>query len=141
MQILYILALLLSGTGFIIAYRIFTHKTVNTPLACPMGGNCDAVVHSQYGKTFGIENALLGMIDYTLIFLGVLVIYIFNFKIFGQYLEFYLMLYTICGALFSWYLMGIMKFKLKEKCTWCIGSWLISTALAITFIVNYMLIR
>ena len=60
---------ILSLVGFVVSFYIYYTKTYNKKLHCIFGENCDAVVKSRYGKTFGIENTVPGMIYYALVFL------------------------------------------------------------------------
>lgn len=141
MQYIYILVMLLAASDFTVAYYIFTHKSQSTPLACPLHGNCEAVIHSKFGKTFGIENSILGMLYNMVMFFGILINYIFNIKFYGFYLEFWLMLMALGGALFSLFLMYVMIFKIKEKCTWCISSAVIAVLIAALLVANYFLLN
>ena len=60
--------LVLSVVGFVVSFYIFYSKKYDKPLHCMIGQDCDAVVKSKYGKTFGIENTVPGMLYYVLIF-------------------------------------------------------------------------
>ncbi len=141
MQYIYIAVSILAGADFLVAFYIFNHKQTGKSLSCPLHGNCEAVVHSKYGRTFGIGNSFLGMLYNAGMISGILANYIFNIKILGFYLEFWLMLMAIVGAIFSLYLMGVMVFKIKEKCTWCISSAVIAVLIAALLITNSLLIK
>ena len=93
------------------------------------GETCDRVVKTKYGKTFGIENTILGMLYYGAVFLASL----------GQ--EFYTVFFTsmplywikviVSGgaALFSVYLTYVQFGILKKWCEYCIASAIISFAI------------
>lgn len=141
MQIIYILVMLLACADLLVALYIYTHKSKAKALVCPMHGNCDVVVHSIYGRTLGIENTVLGMLFNIFMAAGLVFNYLFQVRIVGYFLEFWLMLVAITGALFSLFLMGVMVFKLKERCTWCIISATIVNTMAALMIINYLLVR
>ena len=67
-----IILIILSLVGFAVSYYIFYSKKYNKPLYCPIGENCDDVVRSRYGRTFGIENTIPGMAYFAVIFAYVL---------------------------------------------------------------------
>jgi uncharacterized membrane protein len=117
--------------GFCISiYIYFTKQRKQThAMVCPVGGHCDAVITSKYGKTFGIENTLLGMLYYGLIvlyfLLGWLGITLPQPEVLGLLVK----LATVGGFLFSVYLISVMQFKLKQWCSWCVGSAICSTGI------------
>ena len=59
---------ILSLIGFAVSFYIYYTKKYDKKLHCILGEDCDAVVKSKYGKTFGMENTLPGMLYYALIF-------------------------------------------------------------------------
>lgn len=130
-------SLLLTGlsaiTGICISGYIFFKKKpkAKKPMVCPIGGHCEDVVGSKYGKTFGIENTLLGMLYYGLIIVYVGILY-FGISLPNQELIMQLVKVATTGSfLFSVYLISVMQFKLKMWCTWCIGSAICSTLIFI----------
>ena len=114
--------IILSIIGFAVSFYIFYTKKYNKPLYCPIGDNCDEVVRSKYGKTFGVDNTIPGMAFYILIFVyaigGML-----NRNIFKEPIIYYSIVGISLGAvLFSAYLAYIQKFVLKKWCYYCIIS-------------------
>jgi len=122
MMYIIITDIILGIIGTYIAIYILRHKTTNTPMPCSIDHDCNIVVASSFGKTLGVENTHLGILYYIGITLSYIVIYYNNFVILTQPFSFWVMLGSIFGALFSWYLIWVMKFKLKEWCDWCLGS-------------------
>jgi len=116
------LNMLFAALGLYFSYCIATHKLQKKKLVCSIGHNCDAVVNSKYGKTLGIDNALLG----GLYFLGMFVVQPFAFvlgtRIFGVSLLLLVIGVSVFSALFSLYFIYIMKYKLHEWCDWCLYS-------------------
>ena len=55
--------------GFLVSVYILYSKKFNKPLYCPIGENCDEVVRSKYGKTFGVDNTIPGMAYFAMIFI------------------------------------------------------------------------
>src|SRR3989344_8028735 len=112
----------LSIVGFAVSFYIFYSKKYDKPMHCMIGQDCDAVVKSKYGKTFGVENTVPGMIYYLLIFAyaaGMLL----NRNIFkGNIIYHFLVIASIGSVLFSVYLTAVQAFILKKWCEYCIVS-------------------
>ena len=89
---------------------------------CVIGQDCDAVVKSKYGKTFGIENTIPGMAYYVLIFAYGAVV-LLNRNLFKENIIYYsLVIASIGSVLFSIYLAAVQAFVLKKWCEYCIVS-------------------
>jgi uncharacterized membrane protein len=119
--------MILSFVGFIVSAYIFYSKKMDRPLYCPIGENCDDVIKSKYGKTFGIENTIPGMMFYAAVFIygfGLLL----NRNLFKADIVHYLIVgISFTSVLFSLYLVYVQKFILKKWCIYC----LVSTAASI----------
>lgn len=112
----------------ICAYIYFKKKPeAKKPMVCPIGGHCEDVVGSKYGKTFGIENTILGALYYLSIVVYAVLLYIQFPLPFGEQFILFMKVVTTSAFLFSIYLLSIMQFKLKMWCTWCIASAICST--------------
>ena len=108
--------------GFIVSFYIFYSKKYNKPLYCPIGKNCDDVVKSKYGKTFGIENTIPGMGFHILIFIYASA-KILNRNLFKENIIYYLIVSaSVASVLFLIYLVYIQKFVLRKWCIYCIVS-------------------
>ena len=114
-----IIIIILSVVGFAASFYIFYSKKYDKPLYCPIGEDCDAVVRSKYGKTFGVENTIPGMLYY-----AIMLIYgILNRNLFkGNIIYYFLVSASVASVLFSLYLVYVQKFILKKWCIYCIIS-------------------
>ena len=126
--------IILSLIGFIVSFYIFYTKKLNKKMHCIMGENCDAVVKSRYGKTFGIENTVPGMLYYVLVFLYGLGI-VLNRNIFKQDIFYYLLVSASIGSvLFSAYLIAVQAFVLRKWCEYCIVSSIASVLILLVLV-------
>lgn len=125
----------LSIIGFAASFYIYYSKKYNKHMYCVVGKECDAVVYSKYGKTFGVENTIPGMLYYLLIFVyGAAMLA--NRNIFKGNLIYYSIVgASIASALFSVYLAGVQAFALKKWCEYCIVSTIASLLILIVLII------
>lgn len=129
-SIFYLLILVLSLSGFILALYIYTTKKNNTKaLVCPIGGQCDAVVNSKYSKFLGIPVEIIGMVYYGLVIL------FYSLRFFSSPVSdgllFFATAFSVVAFLFSVYLVLIQAFSIKHWCTWCLFSAGFTTLIAI----------
>ena len=112
--------IILSLIGFAVSFYIFYAKKYDKQLHCVIGQDCDAVVKSKYGKTFGIENTIPGMLYYALIFAyGIAVLSNRNlFK--ANIIYYFVVIVSIGSVLFAAYLTAVQAFVLKKWCEYCI---------------------
>lgn len=116
------LLFILGVLGFWVAKHIHKHKQEGeAPLVCPVGFDCNAVVHSDYSKMFGIPLEYLGMAYYALISIAYFVLIFLGEEIPGIVAG-SLMLSSLGAFLFSIYLIGVQIFILKKGCSWCVVS-------------------
>ena len=110
----------LSIIGFAVSAYLYYSKTNDKKLYCFIGQHCDDVVKSKYGETFGVENTLVGLIYYGLVFAyGAFL----NRNIFiGNIIYYFIVIASIASVLFSLYLTGVQAFVLKKWCEYCIVS-------------------
>jgi uncharacterized membrane protein len=129
-----LLGLLAATIGIGITIYIHRKKRTKAPLMCPRNANCDDVINSRYGKTFGISNDVLGLLYY--IFVGVVYSAILvRPDLVSVQLEQILAFFVGAAAFFSLYLMAIQAYVLKKWCIWCLGAAAMNIALAlITFL-------
>src|SRR3989338_6521963 len=108
--------IILSLIGFAVSFYIYYTKAYHKKMFCVIGEGCDAVVKSRYGKTFGMENTIPGMLYYALIFFyGSFLMT--NRNIFkGTTIYYLIVIASIGSVLFSLYLAYIQKFVLKKWC-------------------------
>jgi len=114
--------MILSVIGFAVSYYIYHSKKYDKQMYCVIGEDCDAVVKSKYGKTFGIENTIPGMLYYILIFVYGILLFL-NRNVFkGDIVYYSIVSASIASVLFSIYLTGVQAFILKKWCEYCIVS-------------------
>ena len=114
--------ILFSLIGILVSIYILYSKHFNKPLICPVNGNCDDVVRSKYGKTFGFDNTILGILYY-LIILVFGIILLINGNIFKETIVYYFIVgASAASVLFSLYLIAVQAFVLKKWCYYCITS-------------------
>lgn len=128
--------LVLGICGFSVAYHIYQHKKVKKPLVCPVGFDCNFVVHSNYSEFMHIPLEIVGMAYYALLSLFYLVS-IFVFDVMPVKLESLLLIASLGAFIFSVYLLGVQFFVLKKGCSWCIVSAFISVLIFILTAINY----
>ena len=120
LKFFYLIAL--SIIGFAVSFYLYYSKTSNKKIICIVGEDCDGVVKSKYGKTFGIENTIPGMLYFVMIFVYSIVI-LTNPNIFKESLIYYFVVgISIITVLFSAYLTSVQAFVLKKWCEYCILS-------------------
>ena len=94
------------------AYLYWQHRQVarGRTMFCLLGGDCEAIVESNYGRSFGVKNEIWGLAYYLLLILA-------------PYLNFTLpitFIAVISATLFSLYLFCLQAFVLKKFCSWCL---------------------
>ena len=124
-----ILSIIFALSGFSIAYYIHRKKRTKTNLVCPMKGHCDSVVYSQFSSFFGISVELLGMGYYAVVVLGYLAILAAPNLLQSPFC-YSLILFTGGAFMFSLYLVFVQVFSIRQYCTWCLTSALLSTLIA-----------
>jgi uncharacterized membrane protein len=119
---------LLGLSGFLLASYIWRTKRKQTVLVCPLHGNCEDVIHSEYSRFFGVPVEVLGMAYYFLItifyFLALAIPHIIS-----PIIAFAMLAVTLTALMFSAYLTFIQLFTLKQLCSWCLTSAGLSLAL------------
>lgn len=135
-----IINIFLTLIGLYIAGYIYHHKKHLKAMVCAPHHGCDNVIHSPYSKLLHIDNSVLGMLYYGSMFVAVVILFLFN-NILPAQSSAVLAMIAILGAIYSWILVAIMIFALKNKCYWCLGSWAVSNVLAVTLWCNYVIYR
>jgi len=104
-------ALALAGLG-IAAYLTYTHYS-KSAIACPTSG-CETVQSSSYAVIAGIPVALLGLIGYLVILVGLALP-----RETGRAI---VLAASLAGSLFSLYLLAVQAFEIHAFCAWCVAS-------------------
>ena len=126
--------IVLSVIGFAVSFYIFYTKKYNKQMYCPIGHDCDSVVKSKYGKTFGIENTIPGMLYFVLTFFYGIILTL-NQNIFkGGFIYYFIVGASVGSVLFSVYLTGVQAFVLRKWCDYCIASSIASLLILIVLI-------
>lgn len=132
---------ILGVCGFLVARYIHKHKKPGEqPLICPMNFNCEAVVHSDYSKMFGVSLEIWGMIYYGFVSVCYFLL-IFMPEFLSPLLIAIVMLASLGAFLLSLYLVGLQLFIIKEGCFWCFISAIISVSIFIINIYAYDVVR
>ena len=105
----------ISETIYIIRKRMMDEKPM-----CPVGGDCLAVLTSKYNKILFIQNDVLGLVIYILIFLLSLGIFI-DFGLVSLYVLLLKIIVSI-ASIFSLFLTYIEWRVIKTWCFWCLLS-------------------
>jgi uncharacterized membrane protein len=123
-----------SKIGFAISFYIYYSKINDKELFCMNKKDCDYVVKSKYGKTFGVDNTIYGMLYYSGMFLMGILIFL-NHNIFKQLAVYYSIVgVSLVTVFFSLRLIYIQAFILKKWCYYCIASAIISILILITLV-------
>lgn len=130
MLVLQLLMLVLASGGFTLAYYIHSTKKEAKPMVCPLNGNCDHVVHSEYGKVIGVPVETIGIVYY--FFVGTFfAVALYAPAVLPDWAGYAIIGITGVAFLFSLYLTSLQTFVLKHWCTWCLMSAAISTSIFI----------
>src|SRR3989344_5377181 len=127
--------IILALIGFSVSFYLYYAKTYNKKIYCISKHDCDAVVKSKYGKTFGIENTLFGM-PYYLMILAYGIVLLLDGNLFkGMYVYYFLVGSSAASVLYSIYLTGVQAFVLRKWCDYCIISSIASVLILIVLVV------
>jgi uncharacterized membrane protein len=133
---MYIVILISSFLGILVAYHIYHHKRQKKPLVCPLKADCESVIHSEYSKFLGIDVEKLGIFYYALIFTSYLIYQISGFD--NLIFDFVLFSLSLLAFLFSIYLTFIQVLKIRKFCSWCLASAFLSSLI---FLNSYFLYK
>lgn len=113
--------ILLALGGFALSFYIYKKKQTKAVLVCLIKLDCDAVVHSDYSKFFGVPLEYVGMFYYAMIAASY-AFFLFIPLIISPPFALAILSLTSVALLFSAYLTFIQAFNLKQWCTWCLMS-------------------
>jgi uncharacterized membrane protein len=130
----YLLNVVLGALGFAVAYYIWRHKNRGGTLVCPLGSDCEAVVHSRYSSFLGPANELLGMVYYALVGLGYLLAIFFPLVFTHSIFTSGLAVAAAGAAAGSIFLIYVQAYKIREWCTWCLVSSLLAILIFLSVI-------
>ncbi len=118
---IFALIMLLAFGGLAITSYIHRKKTTAQPMVCPIGSNCEVVVHSEYSEMFHIPLEIIGALYYTIMILTYSLFLAFPY-LHNAGAAVIILEITTVAFLFSVYLISVQAFIIKEWCTWCLGS-------------------
>jgi uncharacterized membrane protein len=122
------IALSLAGIG-VAGYLTTVHYADVAPI-CATGGGCERVQNSDYAELAGVPVAVLGLIGYVAILVGLLVP--------GEATRLAVAAMALVGAGFSVYLTYLELFVIDAICQWCVASALIVSAIAALAVVRLL---
>lgn len=131
-----LIALLAGLIGLWAALHIYQDKRKKKKLMCPLRANCDKVVHSTFGSTFGIPNDLLGVLYYTVIAVLYAGKVAFPELFGGVVVSYGLLIVTVVGVLMSIYFVALQAIVIRAWCSLCLVSAFASTVLGLTLFWN-----
>ncbi len=133
-----IILIILSLGGLYVANEIRIEKKRGHKMVCPLNGNCEQVLNSDFAKIVGIPLEIAGIAYYlSILIANIIFLVIPNLRF--SLVEIILFGITLFGFLFSIYLTSIQAFYLKNWCTWCLYSSLFSTLIFIISTISFYL--
>ncbi|MEX0932687.1 MAG: vitamin K epoxide reductase family protein [Candidatus Pacearchaeota archaeon] len=84
-------------------------------IICDVTEGCHIVANSEYSKTFGIENAFLGLFFFT----GLMIITILQIRKPTKEGKFLINFGAIIGGIWAIYSLYLMEFVIKAYCKYC----------------------
>lgn len=119
--IFYTLIVFVSFAGFLLSFYIRHKKQSHEILVCPIGSDCDAVIHSEYSFFLGMPVEMLGLFYYAVMGSSY-GIFLIQPGLVSPLVLFLVLILSAFAFLFSLYLTSIQAFVLKQWCTWCLTS-------------------
>jgi uncharacterized membrane protein len=130
-NILYAIIIVLAFIGLSICGYIHNSKANAKPLVCPLGADCTAVLESRFSKILGVDVQVWGALYYTFIILAYSLLLVAPELISLPSVGYTMLFVTLGAFLFSLYLTAVQGFVIREWCTWCLSSALISVLIFI----------
>ena len=112
-------------------YLVWKHYHNGTnPLVCPLDHDCSKVTESKWSHIFGVRNEVLGLLFYiSMLAAGITVFVSPNLSLFSLPLALLMKLAAGGGLLFSFFLIWVQIYKIKDYCFYCMVSALITLIL------------
>ncbi|OHA19450.1 MAG: hypothetical protein A3H13_00570 [Candidatus Taylorbacteria bacterium RIFCSPLOWO2_12_FULL_48_11] len=125
---LYLVIIAAGVAGFFLSLHIHRKKRAQERLVCPIGFDCDAVIHSKYSSFLGVPLEVGGMLYYA----AISIVYILLLTIpdlFPNSTSLVALVISGIALLFSIYLTGVQMFVIKQWCSWCLISAVLSAVI------------
>ncbi|MEX2410564.1 MAG: vitamin K epoxide reductase family protein [Candidatus Paceibacterota bacterium] len=132
----YIFVILMGLSGIGVTCYIRFKKISGKHLACPTGSNCDVVIKSKFSKFLKIPLEYWGLLYYLTI-ISSYSSFIINPSLTSTILLPLVFGLTCLAFLFSFYLLFIQGFILKEWCIWCLLSAFLSISIFLVTLVSF----
>ena len=128
------LALIGIGAALYVAHGNYTGQS----LWCPILDGCNAVVNSPYSRVFGVPMSYFGFIYFLYMFaLAVRLV----FEPFAQSLRLRAILYAAMGAISSMYFIYLQLRFIRELCSYCLISAVVSVLLVVAALWHFLATR
>jgi uncharacterized membrane protein len=128
------LALIGIAAALYVAHGNYTGQ----PLWCPILDGCNAVVNSPYSRVFGVPMSYFGFIYFLYMFaLAVRLV----FEPFAQSLRLRAILYAAMGAISSMYFIYLQLRFIRELCSYCLISAVVSVLLVFAALRHFLATR
>lgn len=111
--------------GVLLSAYIYQKKRGRKLAVCPLNFDCRAVMHSQYATFLGVPVEVLGMLYYSFVALSYLAFLVWPSLATGL-MGLILLSLTTLAFLFSFYLTFVQIFAIRQLCSLCLTSALIS---------------
>ena len=122
----------LAIAGIVVAgYLVWKHYKHNAaPLICPLDHDCSKVTESKWSSIFFVRNEVLGLLFYmSMLAAGIAVFVRPNLSLFLLPLVLLMKIAAGGGLLFSFFLIWVQIYKIKDYCFYCVISALITLIL------------
>ena len=130
------LVIILSILGIFDTAYLTAERYLNSPVYCPVGGNCDKVLSSSYAVIYGIPLAFFGLVFYLFV-----LILAMAYQLSGRgYLLKIFFVSALSALIFSGWLVYLQLFVINAICVYCVLSAINVTVLfiiSIYFIKNF----
>ncbi|HLD51052.1 hypothetical protein A3K34_02020 [candidate division WWE3 bacterium RIFOXYC1_FULL_40_10] len=127
------LSILLIIIGFTDASYLLYKYITKSPIACPLKGDCNAVLDSEYSRLLGVKNEVWGFLYYGFLLCVILAQVLFPSLLLPT--QKVIVLTSGFGVIYSTYLMYVMAFKISHWCAYCLTSALTTTAIFIVSLI------
>jgi len=125
---LHILILVCAVVAFAVSWHIFDSKKIGKKIICPTDSDCEMVIHSEYSTWRGIPWEKIGMAYFGAIAVFYFVVTI-SFLTVSDFAFGFIMAPTVLAAGVSVYLVYIQGQKIKEWCSICLFTSLLSLSI------------
>lgn len=131
------LVIILAIIGIFDTAYLAAEHYLNSPVYCPIDGNCDKVLSSPYSKLFGIPLALFGLVFYFFVLILTMIFQLGKPEI-QKIISKIFFIATLFALIFSGWLVYLQLFIIKAICIYCVIS---AGNILILFLISVYLLR